>query len=59
MFSVSALLKTGCRRRVAATYCAGARNMIPSEPEGSVFITVNLGDAAFVVFGQCIAEDST
>jgi len=28
-----------------------------SETDGGVVITVNLGDAAYVVFGQCIAED--
>ena len=28
-----------------------------SETDGGAVITVNLGDAAFVVFAQCIAED--
>ena len=32
-------------------------SMTLSEADGAVVITVNLGDAAYVVFGQCIAED--
>ncbi len=31
--------------------------MTLSETDGGAVITVNLGDAAYVVFGQCIAED--
>jgi hypothetical protein len=32
-------------------------SMILSESDGSTTITVNFGDAAYVVFGQCIPED--
>lgn len=32
-------------------------SMILSENDGSTTITVNFGDAAYVVFGQCIPED--
>ena len=32
-------------------------SMTLSETSGGAVITVNLGDAAYVAFGQCIAED--
>ena len=54
---IRAMERDGDRVIMSGIEAGRGFSMILSETDGSATITVNFGDAAMVVFGQCIPED--
>ncbi|MHC4233572.1 MAG: hypothetical protein ACYSUQ_00505 [Planctomycetota bacterium] len=54
---IRAMERDGDRVIMSGIEAGRGWSMILSETDGSATITVNFGDAAMVVFGQCIPED--
>ncbi|UCC83892.1 MAG: hypothetical protein JSW46_02865 [Gemmatimonadota bacterium] len=54
---VRAMERDGDRVIMSGIEAGRGWSMILSEADGSATITVNFGDAAMVVFGQCMPED--
>jgi hypothetical protein len=56
---IRAMERDGDRLIMSGIEAGRGWSMILSETGGSASITVNFGDAAMIVFGQCIPEDQT